>query len=97
MKFVSKVASEFPTVQLLILRHWSIFSSAHLSLDAGKTRLVELVRGRHTEQLTESQPGFTASFLITGGFLNAAISSLKRVPEKIFKFGKLFYKTKQKL
>jgi hypothetical protein len=33
--------------------------------------------GRFTEQFSESHPGYRASFTVTGGFLNAATSSLE--------------------
>jgi len=41
--------------------------------------------GRFTEQFLESQPGSGASFTVTGGFLNAATMSLKKVTGRIFK------------
>jgi hypothetical protein len=36
-------------------------------------------------------------FKITGGFLNAATSILKRVSVRIFKISKCFHKSKQKI
>jgi hypothetical protein len=39
---------------------------------------------------------FTAGFIVIGGFLNIAIDSLKRVPERLFKISKCFHKNKQK-
>ncbi len=36
-------------------------------------------------QFLESHPGSGASFTVTGGFLNAATSSLKRITGSVFK------------
>ncbi len=51
--------------------------------------------GRFTEQFLESHPGYGASFTGTGGFPNAATSSLKRVTGRIFKICKCFRGSKQ--
>jgi hypothetical protein len=50
---------------------------------AGESRPKYTSHGRFTEQISESQPGSEASFTVTGGFMNAAKSSLKRVTGRI--------------
>jgi hypothetical protein len=45
---------------------------------------------RFMEQILESQPGSGASLMITGGFMNAATSSLKRVTGRILKLVSVF-------
>ena len=50
---------------------------------------------RFTEQFSESHPGYGASFTITGGFLNAETSSLKRLTGRIFKISKCFKEATQ--
>ncbi len=67
----------------------------HLSLDRGKVGLTIHVHGRFTEQFSESHQGYGASFTVTGGILNAATSSLKRVIRAIFKFGSVFNEASQ--
>jgi hypothetical protein len=46
------------------------------------------------EQFSELQPGVGASFTVTGGFLNAATSSLKSVTVKNPKIRKCFQRSK---
>ncbi len=43
-----------------------------------------------TELFSESNPGYWASFTQTGGFLDAATRSLKRVKGRMFKINKFF-------
>ncbi len=54
-------------------------------LDRGK-RPKYTCHGRFTQQFLESQPGYRASFTVTGGFLNAVTRSLKKVTGRIFKY-----------
>jgi hypothetical protein len=54
-------------------------------------------RNIHTEQFSESQAGSGASFTVTGRFLNAATSSLKRVIGRTFKISKCFKEASKNL
>jgi hypothetical protein len=72
------------------LCHWSIFSMWSPLIGHGKSRVKYTSHGQFTEQFLESQPGSGASFTVTGGYLNAATSSLKRVTGRILKIRKCF-------
>jgi hypothetical protein len=64
-------------------------------LDRGKVGLNSTCPGRFTEQFSESHPGHEASFTVTGEFLNAATSSLKRVTGRILKLVSVFKEASQ--
>jgi hypothetical protein len=83
LKLVPKAASEF-------------FSGSPL-IGQGKSRPEYTCHGRFTEQMSESQAGSGSSFTVTGGLLNAATITLKRVTGRIFKISKCFQRSKEKL
>jgi hypothetical protein len=62
-----------------------IFSKINVSLDAENIPPRCKYPGRVWEQFSGLRPGFRDTFTLTDGFLNAATSSLKRVPEMMFK------------
>jgi hypothetical protein len=53
------------------------------------------VHRQFNEQFLESQPGSGASFSVTGGFLNVATRSLKRVTGRIIKISNCFKRSKK--
>jgi hypothetical protein len=62
-----------------------IFSKINVSLDAENIPPRCKYPGRVWEQFLGLRPGFRDTFTLTSGFLNAATSSLKKVPEMMFK------------
>jgi hypothetical protein len=79
----------FPRLTLSVTGWFSLRD--HLSLDRGKVGNLRSIFQNNMH------PGYGASFTVTGGFLNAATSSLKRVTEGIFKISKCFQRSKPRL
>jgi hypothetical protein len=66
-------------------------------LDAGKIRINVNVLGGLWYGISGPKAGSGTNLKVTGGFLYAATSSLKRVTVMTFRISKYFYRSKLKL
>jgi hypothetical protein len=69
----------------------------NLGLAISDKKIISRNYRRLSEQFSESQAAFGTTLGVTGGYLKAGTSFLKRIAGRIFRISKLFQKSRHKL